>query len=80
MRSKKLVTVIHCPRQYKIRLWFPNRQQDFKTDTYSQIVFRNLDAKLREDVKRREKIRADGGLRHKLGIKVRGRLPVQLGV
>ena len=35
---KKLVTVIHCPRQYKIRLWFSNRQQDSKTGNYSQIV------------------------------------------
>jgi len=69
---EKLVAIIQSPRQFKIPLWFLNRQKDFKTGKYSQIVSQNFDAKLRDDVERLKKIRAHRGLRHWWGIKVRG--------
>merc|ERR1711935_908520 len=34
---EKLVAIIQNPRQFKIPLWFLNRQKDFKTGKYSQV-------------------------------------------
>ena len=69
---EKLVAIIQNPRQFKIPLWFLNRQKDWKTGKYSQVFAQNFDAKLRDDVERLKKIRAHRGLRHWWGIRVRG--------
>jgi small subunit ribosomal protein S18e len=69
---EKLVAIIQNPRQFKIPLWFLNRQKDFKTGKYMQIFAQNIDAKLRDDIERLKKIRAHRGLRHWWGIRVRG--------
>ena len=69
---EKVVAIIQNPRQFKIPLWFLNRQKDFKTGKYSQIFAQNIDAKLRDDIERLKKIRAHRGLRHWWGIRVRG--------
>ena len=34
---EKLVAIIQNPRQFKIPLWFLNRQKDFKTGKYTQV-------------------------------------------
>eukprot|EP00558_Chaetoceros_sp_UNC1202_P012262 CAMPEP_0197238604 /NCGR_PEP_ID=MMETSP1429-20130617/5106_1 /TAXON_ID=49237 /ORGANISM="Chaetoceros sp., Strain UNC1202" /LENGTH=165 /DNA_ID=CAMNT_0042697805 /DNA_START=120 /DNA_END=618 /DNA_ORIENTATION=- len=59
---EKLVAIIQNPRQFKIPLWFLNRQKDFKTGKYSQVFAQNFDAKLRDDIERMKKIRAHRGL------------------
>ena len=69
---EKLVAVIQNPRQFKIPLWFLNRQKDFKTGKYSQTFAQNIAAKLRDDLERMKKIRAHRGLRHWWNIRVRG--------
>lgn len=69
---EKLVAIIQNPRQFKVPLWFLNRQKDWKTGKYSQVFAQNFDAKLRDDVERLKKIRAHRGLRHWWGIRVRG--------
>ena len=69
---EKLVAIIQSPKQFKIPLWFLNRQKDFKTGKYSQVFAQAFDAKLREDIERMKKIRAHRGLRHWWGIRVRG--------
>ena len=69
---EKLVAVIQSPKQFKIPLWFLNRQKDFKTGKYSQIFAQGFDAKLRDDIERMKKIRAHRGLRHWWNIRVRG--------
>uniref|UniRef100_A0A7S2EW73 40S ribosomal protein S18 n=1 Tax=Trieres chinensis TaxID=1514140 RepID=A0A7S2EW73_TRICV len=69
---EKLVAIIQNPRQFKIPLWFLNRQKDFKSGKYTQVFAQNFDAKLRDDVERMKKIRAHRGLRHWWGIRVRG--------
>eukprot|EP00529_Nitzschia_sp_RCC80_P036150 CAMPEP_0113477238 /NCGR_PEP_ID=MMETSP0014_2-20120614/20100_1 /TAXON_ID=2857 /ORGANISM="Nitzschia sp." /LENGTH=167 /DNA_ID=CAMNT_0000370317 /DNA_START=232 /DNA_END=732 /DNA_ORIENTATION=+ /assembly_acc=CAM_ASM_000159 len=61
---EKLVAIIQNPRQFKIPLWFLNRQKDFKTGKYMQVFAQNVDAKLRDDIERLKKIRAHRGLRH----------------
>ena len=69
---EKLVAIIQNPRQFKIPLWFLNRQKDFNTGKYTQVFAQNVDAKLRDDIERLKKIRAHRGLRHWWGIRVRG--------
>jgi len=69
---EKLVAIIQNPKQFKIPLWFLNRQKDYKTGKYQQSFSNNLGAKLREDLERLKKIRAHRGLRHYWGIRVRG--------
>jgi small subunit ribosomal protein S18e len=69
---EKLVAIIQNPRQFKIPLWFLNRQKDFRTGKYSQVFAQNFDAKLRDDIERMKKIRAHRGLRHWWGVRVRG--------
>lgn len=66
------MTIIQNPLQYKIPLWFLNRQKDFRDGTYSQVLANNLDTKLREDLERLKKIRNHRGLRHYWGLRVRG--------
>eukprot|EP00541_Cyclophora_tenuis_P018024 CAMPEP_0116555818 /NCGR_PEP_ID=MMETSP0397-20121206/8355_1 /TAXON_ID=216820 /ORGANISM="Cyclophora tenuis, Strain ECT3854" /LENGTH=147 /DNA_ID=CAMNT_0004081125 /DNA_START=51 /DNA_END=494 /DNA_ORIENTATION=+ len=69
---EKVVAIIQNPRQFKIPLWFLNRQKDFKTGKYSHIFAQSIDAKLRDDVERMKKIRAHRGLRHWWSVRVRG--------
>uniref|UniRef100_A0A7S1UXW0 40S ribosomal protein S18 n=1 Tax=Grammatophora oceanica TaxID=210454 RepID=A0A7S1UXW0_9STRA len=69
---EKLVAIIQNPRQFKIPLWFLNRQKDFKTGKYTQVFAQNIDAKLRDDIERMKKIRAHRGLRHWWAVRVRG--------
>jgi small subunit ribosomal protein S18e len=69
---EKLLTIIQHPRQFKIPLWFLNRQKDYKDGKYSQQVANQLDGKLREDFDRLKKIRSHRGLRHFWGLRVRG--------
>ena len=69
---EKVVAVIQSPRQFKIPLWFLNRQKDFKTGKYSQVFAQNIAAKLRDDIERMKKCRAHRGLRHWWNVRVRG--------
>eukprot|EP00894_Picocystis_sp_ML_P000741 jgi/Pico_ML_1/51258/g2320.t1 len=69
---ENLMQVVSNPRTFKVPDWFLNRQKDYKTGTYSQLVSSQLDTKLREDLERLKKIRNHRGLRHYWGIKVRG--------
>lgn len=69
---ERIVTVMQNPRQYNIPNYFLNRQKDIKDGKYSQLLANNLDNKLREDLERMKKIRVHRGLRHSLGLRVRG--------
>lgn len=55
------------PRQYKIPMWFLNRQRDIKDGKYSQVTSNSLETKIREDLERLKKIKAHRGLRHYWG-------------
>ncbi|KUF77283.1 40S ribosomal protein S18 [Phytophthora nicotianae] len=69
---ERVVAIIQNPLQFKIPVWFLNRQKDFKTGKHSQVVANNLQGKWREDYERLKKIYAHRGLRHWWGLKVRG--------
>eukprot|EP01102_Stenamoeba_stenopodia_P005594 TRINITY_DN16342_c0_g1_i1.p2 TRINITY_DN16342_c0_g1~~TRINITY_DN16342_c0_g1_i1.p2 ORF type:complete len:156 (+),score=32.35 TRINITY_DN16342_c0_g1_i1:110-577(+) len=68
----RLVTIIQNPQQFKIPVWFLNRQRDIKDGKSTQIFANAMDAKLRDDLERLKKIRAHRGLRHYWGLRVRG--------
>merc|ERR1711953_59864 len=69
---EKIITIMSNPRQYKIPDWFLNRQKDIKDGKTGQMMSNLLDNKLREDLERLKKIRAQRGLRHYWGVRVRG--------
>merc|ERR1711915_930251 len=57
---EKIIQVIQHPEQFKIPLWFLNRQKDL------------VDGKYREDMQSLKKIRCHRGIRHFWGLRVRG--------
>jgi small subunit ribosomal protein S18e len=69
---ERLVTIIQNPTQFKIPVWFLNRQRDIVDGKTSQILSNGVDSKLRDDLERLKKIRAHRGLRHFWGLRVRG--------
>merc|ERR1712224_1147614 len=68
----KVVAVISNPLQFKIPNWFLNRQRNYKDGKTSQKYANFLDQALREDLERMKRCRLHRGLRHYLGIRVRG--------
>ncbi|KNC53247.1 40S ribosomal protein S18 [Thecamonas trahens ATCC 50062] len=69
---EKVVDIITDPMKFNIPEYFFNRQRDFATGKTMQLYSNNVDMKLREDLERLRKIRAHRGIRHLLGIPVRG--------
>jgi len=69
---ERIVNIMQNPTQFKIPLWFLNRQKDIVDGKYSQILSNNVDSKLRDDLERLKKIRCHRGLRHYWGVRVRG--------
>ena len=69
---ERIVTIIQNPTQFKIPVWFLNRQKDIVDGKNSQILSNGVDSKLRDDLERLKKIRAHRGLRHYWGLRVRG--------
>merc|ERR550537_1541059 len=68
----KIADVLAKPLDYGIPDWFLNRERCIKDGTYSQLISNMIDTRLREDLERMKKARQHRGLRHYLGIKVRG--------
>jgi len=69
---EKIVTVMQHPTQFKIPNWFLNRQKDYTTGQYKQLIGNQLASSLRDDLQRLKKIRAHRGLRHHWNLRVRG--------
>merc|ERR1711964_25507 len=69
---ERIQTTMTQPKNFKIPVWFLNRQRDIKDGKDSQITSNNLDNKLREDFERMKKIRIHRGIRHYWGLRVKG--------
>lgn len=69
---ERIINIMQNPTQFKIPLYFLNRQKDIIDGKYSQILSNGVDSKLRDDLERLKKIRAHRGLRHFWGTRVRG--------
>ena len=68
----KLIAFVNRALEYGVPKWFLNRQRCIKDGTYSQLISNMVDTRLREDLERMKKTRQHRGLRHYLGVKVRG--------
>ena len=69
---EKISDVMSDPQKYKIPSWFLNRQRDVKTGKTEHLLSNAVDVKLREDLERMKKMYQHRGVRHSLGVKVRG--------
>lgn len=69
---EKISDVLAEPLKYKIPAWFVNRQRDPKTGKTEHVTSNVVDIKLRDDLERMKKVRAHRGVRHMLGLRVRG--------
>jgi len=69
---KKIEDVIANPLKYGIPRWALNRQKDYKTGEYKLLIGSDLVLTVREDVERLKRIKCWRGIRHALGLKVRG--------
>merc|ERR1712071_449333 len=58
---EQIQTVMANPKNFKIPVWFLNRQRDWKDGKDGQMTSNNLDNKLREDIDRMKKIRLHRG-------------------
>jgi small subunit ribosomal protein S13 len=69
---KKIEDVIKSPQNYKIPLFLFNRKLDPETMESSHIVGNDLRLVNDFDIRRMKRIRSYKGIRHNLGLKVRG--------
>lgn len=69
---EKIEDVIKDPAKYKIPPWLYNRRFDRETSADMHLTEGDLIIKQKFDIRRLEKINAYRGIRHKLGLPVRG--------
>ena len=67
-----LEKMIKDPVKYGVPSWMTNRQKDIRTGTDRHISGTDLDLVLKVDVDRMKRTRSWKGMRHQLGLKVRG--------
>lgn len=67
-----LEKIIKNPTDHGIPSWMVNRQKDIRTGTHRHISGTDLDLVLKVDIDRMKRTRSWKGMRHQLGLKVRG--------
>lgn len=84
---KNVESVVKDPYKHGIPVWFCNRRKDYATGENMHLVSATLLFYVKEDMEREKKIKSWRGIRHALGLKVRGqrtrttgRLGVTVGV
>lgn len=68
----KLEDVIKNPSKFKIPIWMFNRRKDYETDEDRHLLVSDLDFVKSNDIKRLKKIKCRRGVRHILGLPLRG--------
>ena len=69
---KKLNDIISNPAKYNIPQWLFNRRKDYETGENKHILAGDLDFTKSNDIRRLKKIKCYKGVRHSLGLPVRG--------
>ena len=64
-------TILH-PEKHKIPFWLYNRRKDYETGMDKHLVASDLVYAEREDIDSMKKMRSRRGIRHSLGLRVRG--------
>ncbi|MEM0380517.1 MAG: 30S ribosomal protein S13 [Desulfurococcaceae archaeon] len=68
----KIEDVIKNPSKYNIPSWLFNRRKDYSTGSNLHLVGSDLIYYVTQDIEREKKIKSWRGIRHALGLKVRG--------
>lgn len=83
----KIEDLLQNPKRYGLPSWLFNRRKDYETGTDIHLVGSELIFKAKQDIEREKRIKSWKGIRHALGLKVRGqrthttgRLGVTVGV
>lgn len=69
---KKLESIIHSPVKFGVPAWLVNRRKDMGTGADVHLVATELDLSQRSDIDQMKKIRCYKGVRHEMGLPVRG--------
>ncbi|ADP77681.1 SSU ribosomal protein S13P [Methanothermus fervidus DSM 2088] len=69
---EKLEDAIENPGNYGIPSWMFNRKKDYRTGENKHLIEADLEMTIREDINRLKRIRSYRGIRHELGLPVRG--------
>lgn len=69
---KALEAVVKNPAEYKIPHWLYNRRKDVVTGSDIHLYGAQLIFYVKEDIEREKRIKSWRGIRHALGLKVRG--------
>ena len=69
---KKLNDILENASKYDIPHWMLNRRKDFETGQDSHLVSVDVDLTKKMDIRRLQEVRNRRGIRHSLGLKVRG--------
>ncbi len=84
---KKIEEALKNPLSYGIPAWAVNRRKDYETGEDKHLVGAELLFYVKQDIEREKKIKSYRGIRHALGLKVRGqrtrttgRLGITVGV
>ncbi|MEM0358722.1 MAG: 30S ribosomal protein S13 [Hadesarchaea archaeon] len=69
---KKLEEVLRDPAKYGIPSWMLNRRKDYETGKDLHLIGPDLEMAIQGDIGLERKIRSRRGIRHELGLPVRG--------
>ena len=69
---KSIEEVVRNPGKYGIPSWIYNRQKDYTTGQNLHLTGANLVYYVKEDIEREKRVKSWRGIRHALGLKVRG--------
>jgi small subunit ribosomal protein S13 len=69
---EKIEKVLRDPSGFNIPAWMTNRRNDPSTGITSQLVGSDIDIAIRSDLERMRRTSSWKGIRHSLGLKVRG--------
>ena len=69
---KRLDSVINNPNKFDVPAWLLNRRKDYESGEDKHIITGDLKFNTENDIKRLRKIKSYRGVRHSLGLPVRG--------
>ncbi len=69
---EKIEDAVTNPQKYGLPSWFLNRRKDFRSGEDRHLIGPDLIYEARQDIERLMRIRSWRGIRHQLGLKVRG--------
>lgn len=72
--SKKLDDILKDPLKYNIPVWMFNRRKDYDTGKDRHLITGDIKFNVENDIKMMRMIKSYKGMRHSLGLPVRGQL------